>query len=413
MVHLNLGEIIVEREKREKKEKKVEKKEKVLKPEFQLPFSKVNELLCCGLKFAEGLFVQCHMKKMVSSSYCQGCSTQASKNASGKPVNGTVEDRLSCDLMDYKSPSGKQVVSYAKWMVKHNLTREKVVEEASRLGVEIAEVHFEMPTEVKKGRPKSEKEVVVESEKKKGRPKKSKKVLEIETNDIFAELVAAASSDSEPESEEEEEVPKASSSSKESEKAVAKEAEKVAKAAEKAAAKEAEKAAKEAEKLAAKEAEKAAKEAEKAAKEAEKLAAKEAKEAEKVAKEAEKAAKEAEKAAKESEKAAKESEKKKKEEKSGKKKEEVKKSEKKEEIVAEEPIKVVIINAQGQTKKSGLKETDKKFLRSSKGEILDFKTQETIGSWNAVESRIDFNEDYVESDEKDEDNEEQEDEYDD
>ena len=98
------------------------------------------------------------MRKVESSSYCEGCSSEASKNANGKPVNGTVEDRLSCDLMAYKSPLGRQVVPYAKWMLKHNLTRSQVTEEAARLGLEIDEGHFEMPlsSEAKKGRPKSE-----------------------------------------------------------------------------------------------------------------------------------------------------------------------------------------------------------------------------------------------------------------
>jgi len=79
----------------------------------------------------------------------------------------------------------------------------------------------------------------------------------------------------------------------------------------------------------------------------------------------------------------------------------------------DEPIKVVIINAKGQTKKTGLQESDKKFLKSSAGEVLSFKTQETIGMWNAEESRIEFNDDYVESDEEDEDSEEEAEEYND
>jgi len=433
---LNLDGITLEKRSLDKRslEKRVDKKsekrvEKAKKRAFQLPFH-VKEENCCGLKFAQGLFVQCHMRKVESSSYCEGCSSEASKNANGKPVNGTVEDRLSCDLMAYKSPLGRQVVPYAKWMLKHNLTRSQVTEEAARLGLEIDEGHFEMPlsSEAKKGRPKSEKvsEESSSSEKKKGRPKKSKKVLEIETSDIFAELVAAATSSSECESEEESEselecesasvvskvsekselseMKKADKESKESEKMVSKEAEKkkkeeekAAKEAEKEAKKEAEKAAKEA-----KEAEKKKKEEEKAAKEAEKKKKEEekaAKEEEKKKKEEEKAAKEAEKKKKEEEKVVKEVEKKKKNEKASNKKEEVE--------VVEEPIKVVIINAKGQTKKTGLQEGEKKFLRSSKGEILDFKTQDTIGKWNAAESRIEFNEDYVESDDEDEEEEEE------
>ena len=425
---LHLDGITLEKRSEKRSEKKLEKRsekrvEKPKKAAFQFPFSlKVKEENCCGLKFAQGLFVQCHMIKAESSSYCQGCSTEASKNANGKPDNGTVEDRLSCDLMAYKSPLGKQVVPYAKWMLKHNLTRAQVTEEATRLGLEIDERHFEMPlsSEAKKGRPKSEKVVEESSEKKKGRPKKSKKVLEIETNDIFAELVAAASSSEEESDLECESVSVSvsvsssvvSKASEKSELSKMKNADKESKEAEKKAAKEAEKAAKEAEKESKKEAEKAAKEAkeaekkkkeeEKAAKEAEKESKKEAEKAAKEAKEAEKKKKEEEKAAKEAEK------KKKEEEKASKATKKNEKASNKEEVeVVEQPIKVVIINAKGQTKKTGLQEGDKKFLRSSKGEILDFKTQETIGTWNAEESRIEFNEDYVESDDEDEEEEEE------
>jgi len=399
---------VIESKKVKKSAKKVErvKKVKPLKPAFQLPFTRGCEDCCEGLRKSQGLYTQCHLKKRENSSYCNGCEVEASKNANGKPDSGTVGDRLSCGLNDYRSPSGKQVVAYAKVMQKLGLSKEQVLEEASRLGLEIDEEHFEMPSEAKKGRPKAEKpgSVSVSEDKKKGRPKKSKKVLEVETNDIFAELVAAASS-SESESEEDEPVKCSETTDKETENEAAKQK------------KETEKAAKEAEKQK-KEAEKAAKEAEKAAKEAEKQAKIEAKEAEKAAKEAEKkkkedekAAKEAEKKKKEAEKAAKEAEKKQKV--TEKPSKEAEKKQKVTEKKEEEPIKVVIINAKGQTKKTGLQETDKKFLKSSAGEILSFKTQETIGMWNAAESRIEFSDDYVESDEEDEDSEEEAEEYDD
>ena len=400
---LGLGsvEVVEPVSKSKKVSKKPEKVEKVkpLKPAFQLPFTRGCEDCCEGLRKSQGLYTQCQLKKSENSSYCNACEVEASKNANGQPDSGTVGDRLSCGLNDYRSPSGKQVVPYAKVMKKLGLTREQVLEEASRLGLEIDEEHFEMPSESKKGRPKAEKSVSasVSEDKKKGRPKKSKKVLEIETNDIFAELVAAASSsDSESEEEEAEAVPEET----------VKYAEKSDKESEKQAAKEAEKKKKEAEK-AAKEAEKQKKEAEKAAKEAEKQ--------EKIAaKEAEKAAKESEKKKKEDEKAAKEADKKKKEaEKKQKVTEKPSKEAEKKPAKEDEPIKVVIINAKGQTKKTGLQESDKKFLKSSAGEILSFKTQETIGMWNATESRIEFNDDYVESDEEDEDSEEEAEEYDD
>jgi hypothetical protein len=412
LLGLNSVEVVEPVLKSKKVSKKPERVEKVkpMKAAFQLPFTRGCEDCCEGLRKSQGLYTQCQLKKRENSSYCNGCEAQASKNASGKPDCGTVEDRLSCGLNDYRSPSGKQVVAYAKVMKKLGLSKEQVLEEASRLGLEIDEAHFEMQSESKKGRPKAEKSVSVSAsvseDKKKGRPKKSKKVLEIETNDIFAELVASSAtlSLSDPESEDETvkcleaDFGAENESEKEAENEAEKEAEKEKKEAENEK-KEAAKQKKEAEKQkkgAAKEAEKQKKEAEKAAKEAEK----QKKEAEKAAKEAEKQKKEAEKAAKEAQKKQKVTEKPSKE------------AEKKP-AKEEDPIKVVIINAKGQTKKTGLQESDKKFLKSSAGEILSFKTQETIGMWNAEESRIEFNDDYVESDAEDEDSEEEAEEYDD
>ena len=150
--------------------------------------------------------------------------------------------------------------------------------------------------------------------------------------------------------------------------------------------------------------------AEKAAKEAAKELAKQQKEEEKAAKELAKQQKEEEKAAKELAKQQKEEDK---SQKSGKKSTKTAKVE----VVAEigfkvaptEPLKCVIINGKGQTKKSGLQESDKKFLKTSLGDILDFDSRAVIGVWNKDESRIVFNDDYVESEEEAE---EEEDEYD-
>jgi hypothetical protein len=66
--------------KSKKVSKKPEKVEKVkpLKPAFQLPFTRVGEDCCEGLRQSQGLFTQCHMKKRENSSYCNGCEVQAS-----------------------------------------------------------------------------------------------------------------------------------------------------------------------------------------------------------------------------------------------------------------------------------------------------------------------------------------------
>jgi len=324
----------------------------------------MNESCCHGLKKNKGLYTQCEGKKVSESEYCRTCLTQSSKNANGKPNSGTIEDRMSCGIMEFKPQDGK-LVSFAKLMRSQKLTRSQVESEALEAGIVINSVHFEEESE--------------EVDKKKGRPKKAKKVLEVsQVPDVFAELIASSSASASSESASSE---SASSESESSESES--ESEKKNEKKEKNEMKEADKESKVIEKSLKKEAEKKKKEELKKAKE----------EAEKKKKEELKKAKE------EDEKKKKEELKKAKEE---KKKEEVVKSNKKE----EEPIKVVIINSSGQTKKTGLKEGDKKYLRSTTGDILDFTTQELIGKWNAEGACIDFNEDYVESDEENEEEEE-------
>ena len=415
---LNLGKITIVDKKKVVEKKVVEKKEKVVKErrskekEIPLPFNGVRVMDCCdGLTQNHGLYTQCKNAKM-EGEYCKKCDKEAKSNENGKPDNGTMEDRLSVGLMDFKAPNGKGVVAYTKVMKKLKLSKEAVLSEAEKRNVEINECHLSSP-ESKKGRPKAEVQKEKSdnaAEKKKGRPKKSKKVLEIETNDVFASLIAATNEENEVDEVEKElesildkfeevvsvsvptNVAKESAEKKKAAKDAAKEAEKAAKDAAKAAEKAAKDAAKAAEK-AAKDAEKAAKDAEKAAKDAEKEAEKKKKDEAKAAKEAEKAAKPVTK----KEKAV----------------VETKPIESASVSTSEEQpaVKCVVINAKGQTKKTGLQDGDKKFLKSSNGEILSFTTQEKIGTWNKVENRIVFDEEYVES-EEDEDSEEEEEEYD-
>ena len=263
----------------------------------------------------------------------------------------------------------------------------------------------------------SSKEQSLEQDKKKGRPKKSKKVFEVQGEDLFAELMAAATEEVaavpvvetchvvetcpvvETSSQQEEEVKSVSSEgdvTPKMKRAPKKPAVKVSKE-----SKEAEKAAKEAEKAA----EKAAKEAEKAAKEAEKKAAKEA---EKAAKEAEK------KAAKEAEKTTKAAEKKteKKEAKKTKKteteilekklEEEMKKVEKEleEELVEEE---VEEEEEEEEEEADVVKKFEfegVKYLKSKKTGIIYNMDQEVVGKWNEKTQKIDFDEDEDSSDDE-------------
>ena len=422
--HLNLSSVaIVERIAKASKASKARKSEKAakakaVKASFPLPFSgELNEKCCFGLRQNHGLYTQCQVARKGESSYCKGCQAQADKNSSGEPDYGTIQSRIAVDPMEFKDPNGKSPVAYTKIMKKLKLTEEQVREEACKLGITIADVHFIVEEAVKKSAKasKADNSSSESQEKKKGRPKKEKKVLEVEgaTNDLFASLVAEANSSSEDEEDVEEETPVVTK------KAAEKKVAKVAKEAEKAALlakKEEEKAAKEAEKAAAlkkKEEEKAAKEAEKAAALKKKEDEKAAKEAEKAAKEQAKAAKEAEKLAKEQAKAAKDSKKSAKSSKSSKKETSVV-----EEVVEEEDV-CEKINEQGLTKKELATATpgakfESKYLRSKNhGTIYDATGENELGKWLAAEKKIIFNTNAVESENEEEsDSEEEEDEYD-
>jgi len=413
------------------KEKAVkEVKEKPYKAPFALPF--VAELVCqdgChGLAFNGGLFTQCQKIRMSQSDYCKTCQMEADGSANGSPSNGTVAERCSQGLMEFRDSKGRKPIAYTKIMEKQKLTREQVEAEAGKLNIEIDEIHFAVveTKKVEAGRPKASKKktVTVEDE-------------SIAVEDLFAQLVEEESEDesatvlmSESDSEsvvdtkdlekaERDLMKEADSESKKVEKTIknaqkkaieksAKEqklaiekAEKEEKLAIEKAAKEqkiaAEKAAKEqkiADELAAKElkkqqmeadkiakagkiaAEKAAKEqkiaAEKAAKEqkiADELAAKEAK---KQQMESEKAAKEQKKAEELAAKEAKKSEPKKAETK-------VKKVEKKAEVAAEEPAKVE------EKKKVTVKRITiegKQYLKTSENLLYDPETKEEMGIYD-------------------------------
>ncbi len=282
-------------------------------PSIPLPFTGTIRDDCCnGVKQNHGLYTQCF--SAVSNidgdtGLCKGCIKQASKNASGEPDCGLIAKRV-MQGGEYRDAKGRAPVHYTKVMKKQKLTKEQVLAEASKFGIEIDESHFAVP-ETKRGRPKKATTSDTESdtssaggEKKKarGRPKKAPKVVEVnETEDLFASLMQQAQSasprppvasstseaveveedvsdvssgsDSETEAKPLKKTKKQAQHKEESEEALAekatkfleKEDEKEKKATAKAAAKEAEKQEKAAAKLAQKEAEKATKEAAKAA----------------------------------------------------------------------------------------------------------------------------------------------------
>ena len=385
IVMLGLSSVEVVHSSKGRSSSSVSKKERseVVKASFPLPFNgECNDSKCCGLRQNNGLYTQCQVARKGEKRYCKTCEAQADKNGNGKPDYGTIEDRLAVDIFDYVDPRGIRPVGYKKIMKKLKITEEQVLEEAGKLNIIINMQHFLEVEEPRRGRKANPlKEAKVKAEGKKGRPKKTKKVLEIEgeSEDLFASLVASASS-----MEEEEVVPlistpvlpkKAVKSVKSEEEKAEKEAKLAAEKAEKEAKLAAEKAEKEA-KLAAKKAEKEAKlAAEKEAKEAKLAAEKAEKEAKKEAEKAEKEAK-AKEAAENKAKAA-------------------KKKEVKIEVEEEEQADVV----------KKIEFEGKKYLKSKKsGIVYDYKKyveeeeQVVVGKWNEEKSKIDF----VETEEEEE-----------
>jgi len=398
-----------------KKEKVVKEKvvkEKVVeKSKLPMPFSgkKINE--CCeALRQNHGLYTQCETIVKGDEKFCKKC-------VNGDKF-GTINQRIEAGLMEFRDPKGKAPTAFVKVMNKLKISREEVEEAAGKLNIIIDDIHFQEE--------KTEK-------KEKGRPKKAKKVvvLDEDSSDLFAELVAKANEDSDSEDDNsiadtvslaesivDSVLDNVNETVENNEKEAVKLAEKQKKLAEKQK-KETEKAEKEAAKLAEKEAEKQKKEAEKAEK-AEKEAAKLAeKEAEKQKKEAEKQKKEAEKAEKEAAKLAeKETEKKKKEaekaekeaaklaeKEAEKKKKEAEKKGKKESSSDSETDKKNVKAKKGEDEEEDVVKRFEfegvKYLRSKKTGVIYNMDQDVIGKWNEKTSKIDFIE--ANSDEEEED----------
>ena len=111
---------------------------------------------CQGLKYCDGLFVQCHRKRVDvagSDEFCVVCSKQAVKNSNGKPTAGTVADRKACGLMDYVDSKNRKVMPYSRYIKKHNIDKDLLIVEAKIAGIVIAEAQF-ASCEIKRGRPK-------------------------------------------------------------------------------------------------------------------------------------------------------------------------------------------------------------------------------------------------------------------
>ena len=176
------------------KEVKKEVKKEELKASCVLPWC--GEVIlgkCSALKLNSGLHTQC-MKNCVEK-YCEPCRKLVDKNGGIAPY-GTVEDRVKCDILEYKDPKGKQTIPYANVMKKLNINKEEALKEAEKLGWSIPECHFELKSS-KRGRPKKDTSAEdTESEggsesgekKKRGRPKKEKEVV---TANVGEDLIAS------------------------------------------------------------------------------------------------------------------------------------------------------------------------------------------------------------------------------
>lgn len=166
----------------------------VPKPAFPLPYNgELNESYCYALRQNNGLYTQCTGLRKGEAQFCKGCATLMQKTGAEVPEYGTIQQRQAVDIFNYIDPKGRKPVAYTKVMKKYKITEEQVLEEAGKFNIIVNSNHFVVPdTEgVKRGRPKIEK--VPKEKGAKGRPKKEKKVIIVdgeEDEDLFATLVA-------------------------------------------------------------------------------------------------------------------------------------------------------------------------------------------------------------------------------
>jgi hypothetical protein len=198
--HLRISEMTVTRSSQNPKKRRA--KPNTNNPTVVLPYCGVlNEACCRSIRLNHGLMTQCMMSRKGENDYCSTCEIQAGKNVSGMPTYGRIEGR---DAADWRTPSGKQPVSYGNVMEKLNISREIATREAAKLGLTIPEEQFSK-REAQRGRPSKKKGAITsdtESEdgkpkekKKRGRPKKDKKVISGSSgsgDDLIASLMQAA-----------------------------------------------------------------------------------------------------------------------------------------------------------------------------------------------------------------------------
>jgi hypothetical protein len=191
--------------------------EKTYRGRFPLPYNGEKREECCdGLTHNYGLMTQCYSKKKVGEEYCGNCKKKADKEGNGMPPYGNIKERMKVGIEEYVAPNGERPEKYSAVLKKLNLSKERALEEASKMSMKIAEVHLEVAEEAvvgvvagvvvavaaapkndKKGRgvKKADKPVVGEKGSR-GRPKKE--VLDVKLDeevDYFAQAIAEYEAD--------------------------------------------------------------------------------------------------------------------------------------------------------------------------------------------------------------------------
>ena len=331
--------------------KRVVKSKESKTKELVMPYNGEYDVLCCeALRRSHGLYTQCKKLPEEKGRLCKTCSLEY----------GSIMDRKKAydSGVEFKDPSGKSPGAYTKVMKLLKISKEAALLSAEEQGISIDPVHFEEVAGKKSGRPRKNDKKEKGEPKPKGRPKKSKKGLELEGEEdaLFETLVKGSKADEiEMKDMMEDIIEEMIDSSIEVEVEEPKvEVEVEVKPSVRLAAVEVEKL------IGGK---KVSKEDKKAAKEAEKEAKKAAKEAEKEAKKATK---------KVSKKVAKVEEK-------------IEANEEPEEEEDEEPEEEADV-----VKRFTFE--DKKYLKSTKTNIVYNMDQEAIGKWNESKKRIEFDE---------------------
>jgi len=119
---------------------------------FPMPFSGVEDVLCCcALRQNQGLYTQCSNKRVVNN-LCKGCN---SKSIDGISEYGNISSRLEVGVYEFVDPKGRKPVHYTKIMSKYKVSESEVLSECNRLGIVVDKIHFLVPESdsVKRGRP--------------------------------------------------------------------------------------------------------------------------------------------------------------------------------------------------------------------------------------------------------------------